>query len=190
MKRLVVIALALLMVVTVSSFGQEGEAEGGFYATANVGYDVIGGGFAGGGGVGMEFSDFEGGLLAMYGNGSTDYDDSEFQGTWDWELFLMGLRLNWVYRGLFPDPNLFPVVGAGFFYMSYSYTDTYTSDIYADGTESDEVGAGGTLFNFGLGYAFSEEIDARFEIPVMVFFGDFGQVAVAIPLLVGIGLHF
>ena len=188
MKRVLGVSLAVLTLATVPMFAQD--SDGGFFAAANLGYDVIGGGFAGGGSVGMEFSDFEAGLIAMYGNGETNYDDDEYEGTWDWELFLIGLRLNWVYRDLFPDPNLFPIVGAGFFYMNYAYTDSYTSDLYADGEESDDVGAGGSLFSLGVGYAFTEEFDARLEVPVLVFFGDFGRIAVAIPVLVGVGVHF
>ena len=51
--------------------------------------------------------------------------------------------------------------------------------------------ASGTILTLGLGYAFSPRLEARLEVPVMVFFGSYGSAAaVAIPITAGILYRF
>jgi len=163
----------------------------GLLISGGVGYDVFDGGLALGAGAGYEIGEAEVGLIFMFSTGSQAYDDSSYKGTYSWSFLLPGLRVLWTPRGLFGSSGLFPILGSGFFYASYSYTDDYTYK--ANGLkykDSASYGAGGMIADFGLGFRFSRQFDLRFEVPVLVFFSTSGKAsAVAIPLLLSGVLH-
>lgn len=47
--------------------------------------------------------------------------------------------------------------------------------------------ASGSVINLGVGYVFGRTWEARLEIPVLVFFGEYGEAsAIAIPITAGV----
>ena len=103
-------------------------------------------------------------------------------------LLIVAARANWLFNYPASGRGLYEVVGTGFFVGSFSW-ENY--NITTDYTEGNDYVASGTILTLGLGYAFSPRLEARLEVPVMVFFGSYGSAAaVAIPITAGILYRF
>jgi hypothetical protein len=166
-----------------------GLSNGRILARASLGIDVIDFGLAVGLGAGYRLPVGTGTaevLLDVFYNRATySYEESfwEYEGT-EW-LTIVALRVGWLFNYTPEKRGLYPLVGTGFFAGSYEYEETGhpVGSPTPTVSDSDDFFASGTVLNLGLGYVFSDNLEARAEVPVLVFFGAYGQAAaVAIPI--------
>jgi hypothetical protein len=194
-RRSVIFTAAVIaaLVLTPLVYSQQNMTPEGtnFLARANLGFDLFSVGFAFGAGAGYRFP---------AGNGTSEvlidiYWSPPFEEEWEepsdneegWEkneLLIISARVDWLFLYKPGMSGFFPVVGAGLFagafwqegeYWAYGGSPpgtTYGGDYFASGS----------VFSVGAAYAFKDRYEARFEIPVLVFFGAYGRAAaVAIP---------
>jgi len=167
-----------------------GPLDGGRILTrVNLGIDVMNFGLAVGLGAGYRLPAGKGHAEIMldifYNRANYSYEESfwEYEGT-EW-LTIVAVRFDWLFNYTPEKRGLYPLVGSGFFAGTYAYEETGhpVGSPTPTGTNSDDFFASGTLLNAGLAYVFTNNLEARAEIPVLVFFGAYGQAAaVAIPI--------
>ena len=182
--RLVVLFLALTGVL--APVAAQGE-DSGLLLRFNAGLDLIDIGIAAGAGVGFRFPG-PGGLAeltldAYFGPYWETYTEGN---TFDYTemLVIIAARANWLFNLKAGRRGWYQVVGAGCFAGSYSW-ENYNRD--TDYTEGNSYFASGTLINLGLGYVFNRTWEARVEVPILIFFGEYGEAAaIAIPITVGV----
>lgn len=173
-----------VLVLIVLVLGFPAFADSGLVFSGNAGFDPIGLGWAAGAGAGYEFANFEAGLIVMFSAGKNDYNDSDYKGTYSYNFSLVGVRATYSFGGAFATKGLFPYVGTGFFFMGYSFRDEWVLKATSTkGVDENDLSASGALAILGLGYRFSQQFDIRLEVPVLIFFGDYGRTTVAVPIL-------
>lgn len=162
--------------------------DSGFYARVNVGLDVIDIGLAAGigaayrfpgpGGIGEVSADiYYSPYWETYTEGANTFDYSE-------TLVIVAVRANWLFNYEAGGIGWYQVAGTGVFMGSYSW-ENYNRTL--DITEGNSYFASGTVLNLGLGYVFSRTWEARLEIPILVFLGEYGEAAaIAIPITAGV----
>lgn len=173
-----------VLVLIVLVLGFPAFADTGLVFSGNAGFDVIGLGWAAGAGVGYEMPNVEAGLIFMFSGGKSDYDESDYKGTYSYSFSLVGLRATYMFGGGFATKALFPYVGSGLFVMGFSSKDDWTAQVGgATGVDKVDASASGLIAILGLGYRIAEKFDLRFEVPALIFFGEYGRTAVAVPIL-------
>ncbi|HOX13313.1 MAG TPA: hypothetical protein P5117_00770 [Spirochaetia bacterium] len=180
-------ALSLAFAALLTPVGAQ-ESDEGFLARISAGLDVIDIGLAAGvgavyrfpgpGGIGEIAADiFYGPYWETYTEGANTFDYSE-------TLIIVAVRADWLFNYEAGVPGWYQVAGTGVFAGSYSWENYNRTTDY---TEGNGYFASGTVINLGLGYVFSRTWEARLEIPVLVFFGEYGEAAaIAIPITAGV----
>lgn len=188
MKRVCPWAVVILAFAAVRAPVGAQESDEGFLVRFNVGLDVIDIGLAAGigaayrfpgpGGIGEVSADiYYGPYWETYTEGANTFDYSE-------TLIIIAVRANWLFNYEADVPGWYQVAGTGVFAGSYSWENYNRTTDY---TEGNSYFASGTVINLGLGYVFSRTWEARLEIPVLVFFGEYGEAAaIAIPITAGV----
>jgi hypothetical protein len=190
-RVLYVMAFIAVLVSTPALYGQQSMRPEGtnFIARANLGFDLFDLGFAFGAGGGYRFPAGGGTsevLVDIYWSPpfKEDWTEGSYEGWEKNELLVVSARVDWLFMYTPGMSGFFPVVGAGLFtgaywqegeetYIPTSVTSSYGGDYFASGS----------VFSVGAAYSFADRFEARFEVPVLVFFGAYGRAAaVAIPL--------
>ncbi len=183
-------AVVVLAVALVAAADAEA-GRGDILARVGVGLDVIDPGLAAGLGAGYRFGLASGTAEVLldiyyspycetYTEGSNTFDYSE-------TLLVVGVRANWLFNYPGNRRGLYELAGAGFFVGSFSWENYNRTTDY---TEGNDYVASGSILNLGLGYVFGPRVEARIEVPVLVFFGAYGASAVAIPITVSALFRF
>ena len=180
-NRRLVLAILVLLAVGLMPLGAAGSSA--YLARINAGFDVIDLGFAGGLGGGYRFAGPAGNMEVLGDVYYSPYCETYTAGsnTFDYKstLIIFAVRANWLFNYTPEKRGLYQVVGAGFFAGNFSWS-TVDQTGY---TQGNSYFSSGAVINLGLGWAFTRWLEARFEVPVMVFFGTYGRAAaVAIPL--------
>jgi hypothetical protein len=188
MKRVTCVAIVIFVAAAASVSAEDLAA--GLELRGGIGTDITFGGVAFGAGVNKLFlTNLEAGLVFYYGsfketsnNGSNDYTDTT-------KVTAFAVFLNYLY-GYHPDKGGFYLVGGvGLAYLGVNWEETSPTDttlgtpLPGGGSKQTFDGStGGTLFNLGVGYALAGGLDLRFEVPVVVAFGNTGGASTVIPL--------
>jgi hypothetical protein len=149
-------------------------------------------GLAFGGGVNymldMGQNPLELGVLVFYShstetsnNGFNDYHETT-------DITVFGMMANYLIGYQVGVPGSFFVVGIGLgamnvYWEEWSPTDESLGELLPEGgsRQEDEGTAGGSVFNLGAGLSFSNGSDIRFEIPVILVFGEYGEASTVVP---------
>ena len=184
-------AVIAVLVFTPAVYSQQTTAPEGtnFIVRANLGFDLFDFGFAFGVGGGYRFPAGGGTsevIVDIYW--SPPFKENYTEGSeagWEInELLIVSARVDWLFLYKPGMTGFFPVVGAGFFAGSYWYAEEwwYISSPSTTYPWDQDYFASGSVFSVGAAYAFGDHMEARLEIPVLVFFGAYGSAAaVAIP---------
>jgi hypothetical protein len=192
-RRSVIFTAAVIaaVVLTPLVYGQQSMRPEGtnFLARANLGFDLFSVGFAFGAGAGYRFPAGTGTsevIVDIYW--SPPFEEEWTEGSTEgWEtneLLIISARVDWLFMYTPGMSGFFPVVGAGLFAGAYWQAgEEWTIGFGPPGTlYGGDYFASGSVFSVGAAYAFKDRYEARFEIPVLVFFGAYGRAAaVAIP---------
>ncbi len=173
-----------------SESGGQREVGDGLGLRAGIGADITFAGVAFGGGINhLIRDDAEAGLVAYYGRfeETTDNGFNEYEETT--EVTAVAVLVNYLY-GYEAEASAWYLVGGfglayiGVYWEETSDTDTSLGELLPDGGSRDtfEGGVGGALFNVGAGYAFANGFDVRFEVPVLLAFGETGGASGVVPL--------
>jgi hypothetical protein len=173
------------------------ESNDKFLVRALLAFDPIAAGLAYGVGVGYRFALGPGTsevVADVYI--SPSYDDRWVDGGWQYDesihVLIVAARFNWLFGYSEGQAGLFPIVGGGFFAGNVSWEQSWhlIDDWSYGDRDSAEHFASGLVLSPGLGYAFSSLLEARLELVVMVYFGDYGTSAVSVPLTANLGFRF
>ena len=160
---------------------------------ANLGYDPIGGGFAFGAGGGYRFP-FSGDYAEVladvyYGPGQSTWTSGFWNYDYTSTLLILAVRANWLFFYKPGSQGIYALVGTGLFAGSYSWKQVQTyplvPPVTSTLTSNDQYFASGTILNLGAAFSTAMGLEVRAEIPVMVFFGAYGNAAaVSIPITI------
>jgi hypothetical protein len=191
-RRVLCIAVVVAaLVITPAVYSQQTMTREGtnFIARANLGFDLFDLGFAFGVGGGYRFPVGSGTsevIVDIYWSPpfEEDWEEEGYEGWEKNELLIVSARFDWLFRYTPGMSGFFPVVGAGFF--AGAYWQEGEEWLIGSGPPGALYGgdyfASGSVFSVGAAYAFKERFEARFEVPILVFFGAYGRAAaVAIP---------
>ncbi len=189
-RRVVLASLVLLAVGLAPLAAMDGSSA--WLARINVGFDVMDLGFAGGVGGGYRFGGSAGTMEVLGDVYYSPYWETYTAGinVFDYKstLIILAVRANWLFRYTPEKMGLYPLAGLGVFAGSFSWTNYNRTTLY---TEGNSYFAAGTVINLGLSWAFTRWLEARFEVPVMIFFGQYGRAAaIAIPLTLSAMFRF
>jgi hypothetical protein len=114
-------------------------------------------------------------------NGFNDYHETT-------DVTVFGMLANYLMGYELGKPGMFLLAGFGLgmmnvYWEEWSPTDESLGELLPDGgsrMEDDGVAAG-SVFNLGGGMAFSNGADLRFEIPVILVFGEYGEASSVVP---------
>jgi hypothetical protein len=180
-------AVVAVLVFTPAVYSQQTMATEGtnFIARANLGFDLFDFGFAFGVGGGYRFP-VGGGtsevILDVYWSPpfKEDWEEDVSAGWESNELLIVSARVDWLFLYKPGMSGFFPVVGAGFFAGAYWQAGEQWP--IATGPPGQLYGgdyfASGSVFSVGAAYAFGDHMEARLEVPVLVFFGYYTAVAI------------
>ena len=180
-------AMVAALVLTSAVYSQQATApaDTNFIARANLGFDLFDLGFAFGVGGGYRFPTGMGTsevIVDIYWSPpfEEDWTEGSTEGWETNELLIISARANWLFRYTPGMSGFFPVVGAGFFAGAYwQEGEEWTIGFGPPGTPyGGDYFASGSVFSVGAAYAFRERFEARFEVPILVFFGDYAAVAI------------
>jgi hypothetical protein len=116
-------------------------------------------------------------------NGYNDYHETT-------NITVFGMMANYLLGYEVGVPGSFFLVGFGLgamnvYWEEWSPTDGSLGEAlpeYPDGSRQDADGtAAGSVFNLGAGMNFSNGVDVRFEIPVILVFGEYGEASSVVP---------
>lgn len=114
-------------------------------------------------------------------NGYNDYHETT-------NIMVFGMMANYLIGYKVGVPGSFFVLGFGLgamnvYWEEWSPTDVSLGELLPEGgSRQDAEGtAGGSVFNLGAGIAFSNGADIRFEIPVILVFGEYGEASSVVP---------
>ena len=117
-------------------------------------------------------------------NGVNDYHETT-------DLTVFGMMANYLLGYKVGVPGSFFLVGFGLgainvYWEEWSPTDVSLGELLPEGgSRQDADGtAGGSVFNLGAGMAFSNGVDIRFEIPVILVFGEYGEASTVVPTFI------
>ena len=114
------------------------------------------------------------------------------------DILATSLYINYLYNYRYSPTGLFLVLGTGLAFVDVMWekssdTDTSLGKPLPDGgsTQSDEGGSFGILFQFGLGYKFSNSVNMRFEVPVFYIKDPPGEASsLATTFVLSLGVRF
>jgi len=114
------------------------------------------------------------------------------------DILATSLYINYLFNYRFSPKGLFLVLGTGLTFVDVMWekssdTDTSLGKSLPDGgsTQSDEGGSFGILFQFGLGYKFSNSVNMRLEVPVFYINDPPGEASsIATTFVLSIGMRF
>ena len=198
MKRILLISMVVLFF---SGSGAllfaEDKIPGDILVRASIGFDPIGGGvgFGFGGGYRFQVGTAYNEVLADFFFSSNK--DSSTEGNWhydyqDW-LYIFGVRWDWLFLYEPRENGFYALAGLGFWFGKFEWeeTSTYIPDGSAGPPSGSEGGAGGSIFNVGIGWVFAKRWEARLELPILISFGSYYRsTGVAIPLTASIMYAF
>ncbi|MBI9097030.1 MAG: hypothetical protein JEY91_01065 [Spirochaetaceae bacterium] len=144
--------------------------------------------------LGLKRNPLEAGLEFFYSksteesnNGFNDYLETT-------ELFIIGAMANVLFGYQMESPTIFYILGIGVsavsvYWEEKSPTDSSLGEPYGDSgsMQSIEGLTGGTVLNLGLGYSFGKGFEARLELPIIIFFGEYGEASAVAPSLTLMG---
>jgi hypothetical protein len=116
-------------------------------------------------------------------NGYNDYHETT-------DITVFGMLANYLMGYELGTPGIFLLAGFGLgaisvYWEEWSPTDGSLGESlpdYPDGSRMEDDGvAAGSVFNLGGGMAFSNGADIRFEIPVILVFGEYGEASTVVP---------
>jgi hypothetical protein len=189
-KRRLAIAIVMLLFAGLLPLAAA-DGSSAYLARIGVGLDVFDLGLAAGVGGGYRFAGPAGNMEVLADVYYSPYWETYTEGnTFDYSssLIILGVRADWLFNYAADKKGLYQLAGAGFFAGSFSWTNYNRTTGY---TEGNSYFASGAVLNLGLGWAFSRRIEARLEVPVLVFFGSYGRAAaVAIPITASVLFRF
>jgi len=114
------------------------------------------------------------------------------------DILATSLFANYLFNYNYSPQRLFLIIGAGIAFIDVmwersSETDDSLGKPLPDGgsTQSDEGGRFGILFQFGLGYKFSNTVDTRIEVPILYINNPPGQASsIATTFMFSLGVRF
>ncbi len=114
-------------------------------------------------------------------NGYNDYHETT-------DVTVFGMLANYLMGYKIGTPGMFLLAGFGLGMMNvnweeWSPTDVSLGELLPEGGSRQDAGgtAAGSVLNLGGGMAFSNGADIRFEIPVILVFGDYGEASTVVP---------
>jgi hypothetical protein len=114
-------------------------------------------------------------------NGYNDYHETT-------NVTVFGMLANYLMGYEVGTPGMFLLAGFGLGMMSvdweeWSPTDESLGELLPGGGSRQDAGgtAAGSVLNLGGGMAFSNGADIRFEIPVILVFGEYGEASTVVP---------
>jgi hypothetical protein len=114
-------------------------------------------------------------------NGFNDYHETT-------DVTVFGMLANYLMGYKVGTPGMFVLGGFGLGVMNVSWeewspTDESLGELLPGGGSRQDAGgvAAGSVLNLGGGMAFSNGADIRFEIPVILVFGDYGEASTVVP---------
>ena len=139
-------------------------------------------------------------LGAVFFGGSFEESTDEGMHTYDetTDLFVFGVLANYLIGYVPRQPGLFFITGIGLAAISVEWEEKSTSDgslgtpLPGGGSmQSADGTAGGTVINLGIGGSFSNGMDIRIEVPVIVTFAPPGGASSVVPNLIAtLGYRF
>ncbi len=145
-------------------------------------------------------SPLELGVLLFYSHWSeTSYEgiyDNEYNESSD--IIVFGMMANYLFGYKLDTPGMFLLAGFGLGMMSVDWEEWSPDDeslgelLPEGGSRQDASGTGaGSVFNLGGGMSFSNGADVRFEVPVILVFGEYGEASTVVPTLtITVGKRF
>jgi hypothetical protein len=114
------------------------------------------------------------------------------------DILATSLYLNYLYNFRYSPTGLFLVLGTGIAFIDIMWEKSSDTDMslgkpLPDGgsTQSDEGGRIGILFQFGLGYKFSNSVNLRLEVPVFYINDPPGEASsIATTFVFSFGVRF
>jgi len=185
-RRVLFMVVVAALAITPAVFSQQTMRREGtnFIARANLGFDLFDLGVAFGAGGGYRFPAGSGTsevIVDIYWSPpfKEDWTETNHEGWESNELLIVSARLDWLFLYTPGMSGFFPVVGVGFFAGSYwqEGEDTYIPTGITSSYGGDYF-ASGSVFSVGAAYSFKNRLEARFEVPVLVFFGYYAAVAI------------
>jgi hypothetical protein len=114
-------------------------------------------------------------------NGYNDYHETT-------DVMVFGMLANYLMGYKIGTPGMFVLAGFGLGVMNvnweeWSPTDESLGELLPEGGSRQDAGgtAAGSVLNLGGGMAFSNGADIRFEIPVILVFGEYGEASTVVP---------
>ncbi len=155
-----------------------------------IGTDITFGGVAFGVGVNHLIAPAtEIGLNIYYGQFEETYDEAVNTYVETTEIIAFLALANYLWNYDRDENSVFFIGGFGLGYLGVyweerSDTDSSLGTPLPNGGSKQEVegAVGGSIVNFGVGYNLSSGFDVRFEIPILLPFGDTGDAPGVIPL--------
>jgi hypothetical protein len=190
-----VFVLFLCPIVTFSSEIPKIGVRGGLGTDINLG-------LAFGGGVNymldMGDNPLELGVLLFHSHWSETDDNGFHEYTETSDVMVFGMMANYLLGYELGTPGMFFVGGFGLGMMNVDWEETSPTDeslgelLPDGGSRQDASGTGGgSVVNLGGGMAFSNGADIRFEIPVILVFGEYGEASTVVPtFIITAGMRF
>lgn len=130
------------------------------------------------------------GVLAFFSSSSeTEFEyDNEY--ITDTDVFVFAMMANYLFGYQRGVPGMFLLAGFGLGMASVGWEEMSPDDIslgtpWDGGSMHDGGGTGaGSVFSLGGGMSFSNGADIRFEIPVILIFGDYDQPSSVVPTFI------
>lgn len=189
-KRRFVVVIVMFMIAGLVPLAAAGPSSA-ILARVGVGLDVMDWGLAAGVGGGYRFAGPAGNVEILADVYYSGYKETYVEGNtfeYSQDLVIVTVRADWLFSYSFTEPGFYQVLGAGFFAGSLSWVNY---NVTFDYTEGNDYFASGAVLNLGLGWAFKRLAEARLEVPVLVFFGEYGRAAaVAIPITASVLFRF
>jgi len=186
-KVLSIAVVCAVLAISPAVYSQQATRPEGanFIARANLGFDLFDLGFAFGVGGGYRFPAGGGTsevLVDIYWSPpfEEDWTEGTLSGWESNELLIISARVDWLFMYTPGRSGFFPVVGAGFFAGAYWQAgEQWVTVAGPPGSPyGDDYFASGSVFSVGAAYSFKDRFEARFEVPVLVFFGYYAVVAI------------
>ncbi len=128
------------------------------------------------------------GVLLFYSHWSETDDNGYHEYTETSNIVVFGMMANYLLGYKLGTPGMFLIGGFGLGVMNVSWeewspTDGSLGELLPDGGSRQDAGGtgAGSVFNLGGGMSFSNGADIRFEVPVILTFGEYGNASKVVP---------
>jgi len=186
-RRVLFMVVVAALAITPAVFSQQTMRREGtnFIARANLGFDLFDLGVAFGAGGGYRFPAGSGTsevIVDIYWSPpfKEDWTEGVSEGWESNELLIVSARVDWLFLYTPGVSGFFPVVGVGFFAGAYWQEGEQWPTLSGPPGQlyGGDYFASGSVFSVGAAYSFKNRLEARFEVPVLVFFGYYAAVAI------------